>query len=143
MTDKTDAIEALARKWYAALDTHEPTATLVGMLDPSGLRMVFPEATLTGLDSFIGWYEGVIRIFFDEVHEVQSVTVKAEHPDHTDIEVVVRWEASRWNAPAPKSDRIRLLATQTWSVTFTADGTPRIATYSVDRLDYLPGSAKL
>lgn len=143
MTDRTQALEFLARKWYAALDTHEPTPTLVAMLDPSNLKMVFPEATLTGIEAFIGWYEGVIRIFFDEVHQVQSVTVTGEKAGLTEIKVVVRWEASRWNAPAPKSDRIQLLAYQSWAVSFTPDGTPRIATYTVDRLEYLPGSAKL
>lgn len=143
MSDKTAEIDALAHRWYAALDMHEPTATLVAMLDTSDLKMVFPEATLTGLDGFVGWYEGVIRIFFDEVHEVQSVKIVAEHAARTNIEVVVHWEASRWNSPAPKSDRIILLAYQSWSISFDADGSPRIATYTVDRLEYLPGSAKL
>jgi hypothetical protein len=75
MLDKTKATEALAKRWYAALDTHEPTQTLVDMLDPTDLKMVFPEATLSGVEGFIGWYEGVIRIFFDEVHKVESVTL--------------------------------------------------------------------
>lgn len=143
MTTRTDAIEALARRWYAALDTHEPTATLVAMLDPTTLTMVFPEATLDGLDGFVGWYEGVIRIFFDEAHHVESVTVGAETDAGTEVAVVVRWEASRWKAPAPRSERIALLATQTWTVAFGADGQPRITRYTVDRLDYLPGSAIL
>lgn len=143
MSNRTEAIEKLARDWYAALDTHEPTPTLVAMLDTADLRMVFPEATLTGVESFVGWYEGVIRIFFDEVHSVQSVTVNALRGDEADITVAVRWEASRWNPPAAKSDRIRLIAYQTWTVRFDAAGQPKIKTYTVDRLDYLPGSATL
>lgn len=143
MTTRTDAIQSLARRWYAALDTHEPTPTLVAMLDPTTLTMVFPEATLTGLDSFVSWYEGVIRIFFDEAHHVESVTIGKETAEGTEVSVVVRWEASRWKAPAPRSERIALLAYQTWTVAFGADGLPRITRYTVDRLDYLPGSATL
>ena len=143
MSNRTEAIEKLAHDWYAALDTHEPTPTLVAMLDTADLRMVFPEATLMGVESFVGWYEGVIRIFFDEVHSVQSVTVNALRGDEADITVAVRWEASRWNPPAAKSDRIRLIAYQTWTVRFDAAGQPKIKTYTVDRLDYLLGSATL
>lgn len=143
MTSKTAAIEKLARDWYSALDTHEPTETLVAMLDPDNVSMVFPEATLEGVEGFIGWYEGVIRIFFDEVHQVTAVTIENETDEKTEIKVVVRWEASRWNPPAANSDRIMLDAYQSWSLSFDADGNPRIIRYEVDKLEYLPGSAQL
>jgi hypothetical protein len=143
MLDKTKATEALAKNWYAALDTHEPTRTLVDMLDPTDLKMVFPEATLSGVEGFIGWYEGVIRIFFDEVHKIESVKLGAEKNGRTEVKVAVHWEASRWNAPAAKSDRIMLTAFQTWEVTFSETGDAKVAKYTVDGLEYLPGSAKL
>ena len=138
-----ETTERMVRDWYRALDTHEPVATLLAMLQPDGLVMVFPEATLHGTEAFIGWYEGVIRIFFDEAHHVESVSAVAGGAERMDIKVVVRWEASRWNAPATKSNRIALLAYQSWTVVTDADGKPRIETYTVDRLEYLPGSAKL
>jgi len=143
MLDKTKATEALAKLWYSALDTHEPTQTLVDMLDPSDLKMVFPEATLSGVDGFVGWYEGVINIFFDEVHIVESVLLGAEANGRTEAKVAVHWEASRWNPPTAKSDRIMLTAYQTWDVTFTSNGSAKVAKYTVDRLEYLPNSAKL
>lgn len=143
MADKQTAVDQLAKKWYAALDTHEPLAVLVAMLDPRDLKMVFPEATLSGVEGFTGWYEGVIRIFFDEVHAVQSAKITADHGDKAEVAVVVKWEASRWKAPAPKSERIMLLAYQTWAVSFDAQGSARIATYTVDQLEYLPGSVQL
>jgi hypothetical protein len=143
MLDKTKAAETLAQRWYAALDTHEPTQTLVDMLDPTDLKMVFPEATLAGVQGFVGWYEGVIRIFFDEVHKVESVKLGAEKNGRTEVKVAVHWEASRWNAPAAKSDRIMLTAFQTWEVTFSETGEAKVAKYTVDGLEYLPGSAKL
>lgn len=143
MLEKTKATEALAKRWYAALDTHEPTQTLVDMLDTSDLKMAFPEATLSGVEGFIGWYEGVIRIFFDEVHKVESITLGAEKNGRTEAKVVIHWEASRWNAPAAKSYRILLTAYQTWEVTYTATGEAKISKYTVDKLEYLPNSAKL
>jgi hypothetical protein len=143
MLDKIKATETLAHRWYAALDTHEPTQTLVDMLDKTDLKMVFPEATLSGVEGFVGWYEGVIRIFFDEVHKVESVKLGAEKNGRTEVEVAVHWEASRWNAPAAKSDRILLTAFQTWEVTFNETGEAKVAKYTVDRLEYLPESAKL
>lgn len=143
MTNSKDAINAMVRQWYQALDTHEPVETLTAMLDETSLRMVFPEATLEGLSGFTGWYEGVIRIFFDEVHQVKDVTFIREDGDTFDIKVAVHWEASRWKAPAARSERIKLIAYQSWTVRMDARNTPRIATYTVDRLDYLPGSAQL
>lgn len=143
MIKTTDVIETLVRNWYAALDRHAPAETLVAMLDPADLKMVFPEATLTGLDGFTGWYEGVIRIFFDEVHDVKSVVVHDKSGGRYEVKVAVHWEASRWNSPSPTSDRIALIAYQTWIVTLTPQDLPRIAQYTVDRLEYLPGSATL
>lgn len=143
MTHTEDAINNLVRNWYRALDTHEPVATLQAMLDPAGPRMIFPEATLTGPDAFTDWYEGVIRIFFDEVHQVERVTIDHADGDTTDIRVVVRWEASRWHPPAARSERIMLFAYQSWTLRTGPDGTQRIASYTVDRLEYLPGSALL
>ena len=140
---RAEATERLARDWYAALDTHEPVATLEAMLDPADLVMVFPEATLTGIDGFRGWYATVTALFFDEAHEVQSVHVREDRGDSLEVAVVVRWEASRWTPPAARSERIRLLASQSWTVTFGAGDRPQIARYTVDRLDYLPGSARL
>lgn len=133
----------MVRKWYAALDTHEPVATLVDMLSASEIQMVFPEARLAGAEAFTGWYEGVIRIFFDEVHHVERVDIDKIDGDMADIKVLVRWEASRWKPPAARSERLIVLAYQSWTVRFGVDGTPRIATYIVDRLEYLPGSAHL
>lgn len=136
-------LEGMVRDWYAALDTHEPVATLIDMLSDLEIRMVFPEATLEGVDAFTNWYEGVIRIFFDEIHHVESVSVEGVEGSLASIKVVVRWEASRWLPPAARSERIVLLAYQSWSVRIGDDGTARIATYIVDRLEYLPGSAQL
>ena len=144
MGTRLEALQTLARDWYLALDVHAGYEEKIRpMLALDGLEMVFPEATVYGLDGFLGWYEGVIRIFFDEAHTVQSVTVQSESGDSAVVGVVVRWEASRWQPPAAASQRIKLLAYQTWTVSFAHPEKPVITRYTVDRLEYLPGSATL
>lgn len=139
----TAEIESMARTWYQKLDVHAPMLELIPMLDEENLEMKFPEATLRGLAAFERWYQGVIRIFFDEVHQVREVR-SALRGEEADVGVVVRWEASRWTPPARFSDRIKLDAYQTWKVRRSArTKQPVIVFYSVDRLEYMPDSAKL
>jgi hypothetical protein len=104
--------------------------------------MVFPEATVEGFEGFKGWYDRVIGIFFDEVHTLKEVNPTIEG-DTATVKVVVNWQASVWNPPAPNSERIKLDAYQTWEVIRSAEGKPVVKTYIVDELKYEPGSATL
>jgi hypothetical protein len=92
---------------------------------------------------FEGWYQRVIRIFFDEVHRVKSV--KAEiNGASAKVHVVVEWQASVWNPPAAGSARIKLDADQSWVVKRSAaTGKPVISVYTVNGLEYHEGSARL
>jgi hypothetical protein len=140
---KAAEIEAFAVDWYRKLDGHAPMVEVLPMLSPDGLRMAFPEAALGGLAAFEGWYQGVIRIFFDEAHKVTLVkpTIKGATAV---VKIIVRWEASRWKPPAARSERIVLDAFQTWKVRRSAaTGGLEITEYVVDRLKYVKGSAKL
>jgi hypothetical protein len=143
-TELTQAgIAKMAKEWYRKLDVHAPLIEILPMLAEKGLQMKFPEATLKGVAAFEGWYEGVIRIFFDEVHKVKSVKAKIKGNKAT-VKVVVRWEASRWNPPARFSDRLIMDAYQTWEVQLSKKtGAPQVVTYIVDRLVPMKGSAKL
>jgi hypothetical protein len=140
----TDAeVQELAKEWYKKLDVHAPLEEFVPMLAEEGLKMVFPEATVEGFEGFKGWYERVIGIFFDEVHTLKKVDVTPKG-EQADVKVVVKWEASVWKPPAPKSERIVLDAYQTWVVKRSPQtGKPVVTTYIVDSLDYYEGSAKL
>jgi hypothetical protein len=135
-------VEKLAADWYHKLDVHAPLVELLPMVAEDA-EMKFPEATLHGLAEFEGWYERVIRIFFDEVHTLKQVNVELKD-EVANVKVVVHWEASVWNPPAAKSQRIKLDAYQTWVVKRSLfHGAPVIASYTVDRLDYAADSAKL
>ncbi|MBF0606203.1 MAG: hypothetical protein SFH39_10090 [Candidatus Magnetobacterium sp. LHC-1] len=138
-----EVIDKLARVWYDKLDVHAPMIEILPMLAEEGLFMVFPEATLEGLAAFELWYQGVIRIFFDEVHVVKSVESNI-NGDQAEVKVVVQWEASCWTPPARYSKRIKLDAYQTWTVKVSdKTGLPVISKYTVDDLKYNEGSAKL
>ena len=105
--------------------------------------MKFPEATLRNYSEFEGWYNRVTRLFFDEVHQVKEVTstIKGEGAD---VKVVVHWEASVWNPPAAKSERIKLDAYQTWYVARSPEtDQPVIVEYGVDKFEYAKDSARL
>ena len=139
---KKEAIEELAKNWYRKLDVHAPMVEVLPMLIDEGLEMVFPEATVYGYAGFEGWFQRVIRIFFDEVHTVKSVESDI-NGDTATVKVVVKLEASVWNAPDAESKRITLDAFQTWEVKAGPNDTVLITKYTVDDLKYYEGSATL
>jgi hypothetical protein len=137
-----EAIRKMAVAWYKKLDVHAPMVELLPMLAATGLHMKFPEATLEGLAGFEGWYQTVVRLFFDEQHEVKSVK-SAIKGDKAKVKIAVRWAASRWRSPAATSDRIVMDAYQTWEVGLSKTGSPVVTSYIVDKLVYAKGSARL
>jgi hypothetical protein len=136
-----ESIHDFAAAWYRGLDEHIPQVQLTPLLLDDGLEMRFPEATVYGHAGFEGWYQRVIRIFFDEVHQVVS-TDAVINGDSAEVKVVVHWEASVWNAPEAHSKRISLTAYQTWTVRLI-DGAMKVAVYTVESLAYDEGSATL
>lgn len=138
-----ESIQRFAIQWYEALDVHAPQVDFIHMLSTKDLKMVFPEATFSGLASFESWYQGVIRIFFDEVHTVKVVESQIAPDGKTaDVKVVVQWEASTWDPPARYSKRIKCDAFQSWKVTIE-NGKTVITVYVVDEIKYNKGSATL
>ena len=137
-----ESIQTFAEDWYKKLDVHAPMVEVLPMLVDDGLEMVFPEATVYGWAGFEGWFQRVIRIFFDEVHTVKSVESEIDG-DTATSKVIVQWEASVWNGPDAYSKRIKLDAYQTWGIKESADGKPQITLYTVDELKYHEGSAEL
>jgi hypothetical protein len=137
-------IQGFAADWYHKLDIHAPLEEFIPLLAEDGLKMVFPEATVEGFAGFKGWYERVIGIFFDEVHTLKEVKATSISNEKADVKVVVKWEASVWKPPAPKSERIILDAYQTWVMTRSSTtNQPVIQIYVVDSLDFAEGSATL
>jgi hypothetical protein len=136
-------VQELAADWYKKLDIHAPMVDVLPLLSDEVLEMKFPEATLFGMAEFEGWYQKVIRIFFDEAHKVKEVTLTSIG-DTVEAHVVVEWKASVWNPPSANSVRIMLDADQTWSLKRSPKtGRLVITKYVVNALNYHVGSAKL
>jgi hypothetical protein len=136
-------VKQLVDDWYLKLDVHAPVEEFLPLLADKNLEMQLPETTLHGLDEFKTWYDGVIHTFFDEVHTMQALDITTAS-DQANIQLVVRWEASRWHAPAPNSERLAFDAAQRWVVVRSPDTQqPAIITYIVDSLTPLPGFPNL
>jgi len=148
-----NSVRVLVYEWYRKLDQHAPLLECLAML-ADDCRLVFPDVTLTGKESFAAWYQGgaqnlpgVVNLFFDEKHEVKRVDVKLSgiQPSEwqANVLVVVKWEARRWTPPRPNSDYLGFDAWQRWTVGLSVDGRPVVRDYIVDLLEKLQGSADL
>ncbi|WP_133511012.1 nuclear transport factor 2 family protein [Candidatus Thiosymbion oneisti] len=138
-----EEVERFARDWYRKLDIHAPPEELVAMVATEGLAFDLPEGALHGVAAFRDWYEGVVRIFFDEVHVLDRVEVAWEGPQAL-VKVRVNWQARRWQAPAPHSEWIGFDVDQDWVMERSpATGQPVILRYVVNALRPMPGSPRL
>jgi hypothetical protein len=130
----TAEVQDLVDEWFHCLDVHAPVERLRAMLADDGLEMKFPEKTLRSLEEFGQWYDTVTRQYFDEVHTLEPIAVRQEGPDAI-ASIRVRWEASVWNPPDAKSQRLAYDADQTWRLRRVQPGQRVvITTYIVDAL---------
>ena len=159
MSNITDQqIQNFVVAWYLALDQHAPIeqcATLVA----DDVEMIFPEKTLHGKNDFLAWCiggkysdgetaPGVFNIFFDENHNVVSVTpTSGLTGGKITLRVVVAWQASMFTPPAAKSKRVSLDATQDWTVRASNKNAFGLEVTSYNAMaepfQYSPGFARL
>jgi len=139
-----DQIRKFAAAWYYVLDIHAPIEEAYKLLADKGLNMQFPDGDIRDFASFKKWYDRVTNLFFDEIHNVQSVKAQIKG-DEADVEVVVGWQASWFEAPAAKSKRTAMNAIQKWTVRASSKNPYgiEIVGYMVERFDYAPGFAQL
>lgn len=138
-----EEIEAFVVEWYHKLDIHAPTEDLLPLVAAEGLEMQFPEGLIKGAEGFRRWYDGVIRIFFDEQHTVTRVDISWQ-AGRALVDVVVNWQARRWRPPAPRSEWLGFDADQQWEmIRSPSSGRPVIRRYVVKELKPMPGSTPL
>lgn len=127
-------VRELATNWFQGLNEHWPLVDMLPLLATDSITMIFPEATMTDLRGFKGWYRTVTSLFFDQDHIIRNLTAEIDG-DSANVHVTVIWKASQWVPPAAFSSRTVMLAEQSWVVKRSATtGKPVIATYSVDSL---------
>ncbi|MFM8319662.1 MAG: hypothetical protein ACKOC5_02010 [Chloroflexota bacterium] len=139
-------IRAFVAAWYQALDFHFPIEQVYPLLASEGLVMAFPDGDIKDHASFKVWYDRVTNLFFDENHFVNQVKITPDGECFV-LDILVGWQASWWEAPAPKSKRVSMDATQRWIVRPTdrnAFGL-EIQYYNatVEPFKYAPGFAQL
>jgi len=141
-----EEISQFVAAWYRALDFHVPIAEAFLMLADTDLNVKFPDGDIHDFDSFKQWYDRVTNLFFDENHNVQSVQADISG-DQASVDIVVGWQASWWEAPAAKSKRVSMDATQRWTVRRSTKNAYRleIVDYNatVEPFKYAPGFARL
>ena len=138
-------IKDFVARWYVVLDQHAPIDQAYALLNDR-VRMKFPDGDIHNLDGFKTWYERVTNLFFDENHTVQTVESTIQG-DEAKLRVVVGWQASWFEPPAPKSKRVSMDATQDWTVR-TSSKNPwglEIVYYDAqaEPFSYAPGFARL
>lgn len=141
-----EQIKIFVAAWYQALDFHLPLDTAYSFLADQGLNMQFPDGDIRDYASFTKWYERVTNLFFDENHYVQTVEARINGNEAV-VDIVVGWQASWWEAPAAKSKRVSMDATQRWTVRRSTKNSYglEIVTYNatVEPFKYAPGFARL
>jgi hypothetical protein len=129
--------------WYKMLDVHAAPEDVLAALSDREFEMRVPEATMHSREEFKGWYEKVTRIFFDEVHTLRELNVDVSDSG-AEVQLVVHWQAKKWDPPKANSDIIDMDAAQRWTVKADpTSGEPRVTLYIVDSLTPLPGSISL
>jgi hypothetical protein len=141
-----EGIKKFVAAWYYALDIHAPIEECNRLLAEEGLNVQFPDGDIRDLAGFKKWYDRVTNLFFDEIHNVQSVKARISG-DEAVVDVVVGWQASWWEPPAAKSKRTAMNATQRWTVRRSNKNAYGmvIASYNatVEPFQYAPGFAQL
>lgn len=141
-----EQIKDIVAAWYRALDNHDPIESVYDLLADSDLNVQFPDGDIRDHASFKTWYDRVTNLFFDENHYVQTVEAEISG-DEAVVDIVVGWQASWWEAPAAKSKRVSMDATQQWTVRRSQKNRYglEIVTYNatVAPFKYAPGFARL
>ncbi len=139
-----EQIRKFAAAWYYVLDIHAPIEEAYKLLADKDLNMQFPDGDIRDFASFKKWYDRVTNLFFDEIHNVQSVKAEIKGNEAA-VEVVVGWQASWFEPPAAKSKRTAMNAIQKWTVRGSSKNPygVEIVGYMVERFDYAPGFAQL
>jgi hypothetical protein len=137
-------IKTLAIDWYEKLTEKVPLNQYIPLLAEQNLKMEFPNGSpVVEWNGFQKWYEQVTNTFFDQIHILKHLEVNPIG-DRAEVQIVVHWEASVWQPPAAKSQRVILDAYQNWVVRRSpTTRQPVIQTYIVERFEYAAGSARL
>ena len=113
----TDAmVRNVILTWYSSTNEHRPVEEFETMLSED-VEMRYPnrDEPFTGREAFREWYANVLKIYFDETHEVESWDIKLDENRAIAV-VVVRWEARSWPVGAARSKYEAFLSRQRFEI---------------------------
>jgi hypothetical protein len=138
-----DQIHDFAVRWFRALDRHVPIEEMKKFLAVDALQVIVPEGTFRGLNGFQQWYGRILNLFFDGEHTLKELTLSGVDDGAQSIQVVVSYKCRTWSPPNAKSEVLGFDSYEAWLLRSGTTGQPEILRYTVERVHYNPGSAKL
>ncbi|GAA2267518.1 hypothetical protein GCM10010430_60860 [Kitasatospora cystarginea] len=128
-----DEVLAFATSWFGAITAEAPVETLLGFLSPAGLRMDFPEGTLTSVEDVREWYATVMATFHEHTHDLEYLKVTpGDLAGAVDVDLAVIWKATT----RADGSRSAFRGLQSWQVRRSfRTGRLEIVTYRVRSLE--------
>jgi hypothetical protein len=137
---KNDLTEAMVRNviltWYSSTNEHRPVEDFETMLSDD-VRMSYPNQPepIVGRAAFRKWYAGVLNVYFDETHELESCHIRIDE-NRAEAIVIVRWEARSWPVGAARSKYEATLTRQRFEFErIPDDGRVQICVKNVETFD--------
>jgi hypothetical protein len=129
-------VKNIVLTWYSSTNEHRPVADFETMLSED-VQMSYPNhpEPITGRAAFRDWYAGVLKVYFDETHEVESWDIKIEENRAVAV-VIVRWEYRSWPEGAARSKYEAFLSRQRFEIErSTVDGRVYIRKKNVETFE--------
>lgn len=109
-------VRNLILTWYSSTNEHRPVEEFESLLSED-VEMRYPnkKEPFTGRTAFREWYADVLKIYFDETHEVESWDIKLDGKRAVAV-VIVRWEARSWPVGSARSKYEASLSRQRFEI---------------------------
>jgi ketosteroid isomerase-like protein len=133
------SVGAMVVSWFAALDRKDPAEAVTGFFDLDRLYLKFPEGEFRGRNGFLRWYSAAMSTYFDTKHTLHAVDVDIAADGTAEVRLQVTWQASTWQPPAARSERLGFDIQQSWRVVPDEDGRPQVRSYVVEGVQPMKG----
>lgn len=70
-------VRALVYQWFSLFDRGQDTACFLSLLDPTGWRLSYPDASLASAEQFEAWWKPLRERFPSSNHELRNVQVES------------------------------------------------------------------
>ena len=114
-------IGALAESYFGAIDKGD-VETLLGCLNSSGFKIIFPNRALTSESDYREWYSGVEATFSHLKHTVVALDPKLVSSDSAHVKLSIHGENDFQNPDQHETPRENMTFDIMWELSRTVDG---------------------